>query len=103
MGTLTTVAKTSELPPGKAMTVQVAGQTVAVFNVGGTYYAIEDTCTHAGGPLSEGVVDGTTVTCPWHGGGFDLTTGKVLNPPAPADVARYQVRVEGDDIKVEAP
>ena len=101
MAELVTVAKTSELGPGQAKTVQVKGRTVALFNVGGTYYAIDETCTHAGGPLSEGSVGGTTVTCPWHGAQFDLASGKALAPPAPEGVTRYPVRVEGDDIKLE--
>ena len=79
------------------------GRRIALFNIGGTYYAIDDTCTHRGGPLSEGEVEGTTVTCPWHGASYDVTTGKVLGPPAPAGVARYNVQVDGSDIKVEVP
>jgi nitrite reductase/ring-hydroxylating ferredoxin subunit len=74
---------------------------VALFNVEGTYYAIGDTCTHRGGPLSEGDVQGTKVTCPWHGAHFDLKTGAVLGPPAQKGVPSYKVTVEGDDIKVE--
>lgn len=101
MAELVTVAKTSELGPGQAKAVQVKDRTVALFNVGGTYYAIDDTCTHAGGPLSEGSVGGTAVTCPWHGAQFDLPSGKALTPPAPEGVTRYPVRVEGDDIKLE--
>ena len=67
----------------------------------GRYYAIDDTCTHRGGPLSEGEVDGTTVTCPWHGARFDVRNGTVLNPPAAKGVCSYSVRVDGNDIKVE--
>ena len=101
MAELITVAKTSELAPGQAKTVQVQGQTIALFNIGGTYYAIEDTCTHVGGPLSEGTMDGTTVTCPWHGAQFDVTSGKVLSPPAAESVKNYKVSVQGDEIKLE--
>ena len=100
MAEFVTVGKTSELSPGQSKTVQVGGVSVAVFNVGGTYYAIEDTCSHVGGPLSEGEVDGTTVTCPWHGAQFDLATGKALTPPASAGVKSYSVQVQGDDVKV---
>ena len=95
------VATTSELKPGQAKTVQVNNQTVALFNVGGTYYAIEDTCTHQGGPLSEGAVEGAAVTCPWHGAQFDLVSGKALTPPAPEGVKRFTIHVQGDDISVE--
>jgi len=69
--------------------------------VEGTYYAIADTCTQASGPLSEGEVQGTKVSCPWHGADFDLKTGAVLGPPAYEAVSSYKVVVEGDDIKVE--
>ena len=60
-------------------------------------------CTHQGGPLSEGEVEGTVVTCPWHGATYDITTGSVLGPPAPEGVVSYKVQVDGNDIKVELP
>ena len=101
MAELVTVAKASELGTGQAKVVEVKGQAIAVFNVGGKFYAIEDTCPHVGGPLSEGEFQGTTVTCPWHGAQFDVTTGKVLAPPADEAVKSYPVHVEGDEIKVE--
>ncbi len=83
------------------MAVEVAGNKLALFNVDGTFYAIADTCTHRGGPLSEGTLEGSTVTCPWHGANFDVCTGKNLTPPAPAEVTSYNVRVAGDDIEIE--
>jgi nitrite reductase/ring-hydroxylating ferredoxin subunit len=95
------VAKTSDIAPGEAKAVDVGARRVAIFNIEETYHAIDDTCTHQGGPLSEGIVVGTEVTCPWHGAVFDVTTGSVLAAPAPQDVAHYAVRVEGDDIEVE--
>lgn len=101
MAELVTVAKTTELGSGKAKAVQVKGQTIALFNIGGAYYAIDDTCTHQGGPLSEGEVEGTTVTCPWHGAQFNLTSGDALSPPAPEGVKSYKVHVEGDEIRLE--
>ena len=101
MAELVTVAKTAELGPGRAKAVQVKGETIALFNIGGTYYAIEDTCTHSGGPLSEGEVEGTTVTCPWHGAQFNLSSGEVLRAPAPAGVKSYTVHVQGDEIQLE--
>ncbi len=103
MGEMIKVAKTNDLGPGEAMCVEVAGQRVALFNAGGSYYAIADSCTHVGGPLSEGELDGTVVTCPLHGAQFDVTTGSVLEPPADENVARYNVHVDGDDIKIETP
>ena len=101
MAELVTVAKTTEVGAGQAKAVQVKGQTIALFNIGGTYYAIEDTCTHQGGPLSDGEVEGTAVTCPWHGAQFDVTSGKVLSPPAPDGVKSYKVHLQGDEIQLE--
>ena len=98
MGTFHKVAETKNLAPGNCMAVEVAGNKLAPFNVDGTFYAIADTW---GGPLSEGSLEGSTVTCPWHGASFDVCTGKNLTPPAPAEVTSYNVRVEGDDVEVE--
>src|SRR5260370_25998578 len=95
------IAQTKDVPPGQAAAFTIEGQKIALFNVEGTYHAIGDTCTHLGGPLSEGDVQGTMVTCPWHGADFDLKTGAVLGPPAQKGVPSYKVVVEGDDIKVE--
>ena len=103
MGQLIRVAETKDVPPGTAKAVDVEGCAVALFNVDGTYYAIADTCTHRGGPLSEGAVEGTVVTCPWHGATFDVTTGNVLGPPAAKGVAHYNVQVDGNDINVGTP
>ena len=100
MAKLLKIAETKDVPRGQAAAFTVEGQKVALFNVEGTYYAIGDTCTHRGGPLSEGDVQGTEVTCPWHGAHFDLKTGAVLGPPAQKGVPSYKVTVEGDDIKV---
>ena len=96
-----TVAKASEVPPGRSSTSSWRTATqVCLANVDGTFYAIGGECTHMGGPLGEGELDGTTVTCPWHSGEFDVTTGKVLGPPAEEDEPVYEVRVEGDDVQV---
>ena len=78
MAKLLKIAKTKDVLPGQAAPFTIEGQKIALFNVEGTYYAIGDTCTHRGGPLSEGDVQGTRVTCPWHGADFDLKTGAVL-------------------------
>jgi nitrite reductase/ring-hydroxylating ferredoxin subunit len=95
------VAKTSEVEPGQARVVDVNGKQIALFNVDGQFFAIDNTCTHRGGPLAEGEVSGHDVTCPWHGAKFDVRTGEVGRPPAAAAVARYGVRVTGADIEVE--
>jgi len=101
MATLTKVAETGDIPPDSAKVVEVAGKTLALFNAGGTFYAIDNTCLHRGGPLGEGDLEGTTVTCPWHGWRYDVTTGaNVLNPAL--RVSCYPVRVEGTGVFVEA-
>ena len=95
------VATTDELADQQAKLVEVEGQTIARFRVDGGFYALSDTCTHRGGPLSEGTVEGTEVTCPWHGAKFDLRSGAVLGPPARQEVRSYPVRVTGADIEIE--
>ena len=94
-------AKSDEIAPGQSKTVELNGKKIAIFNVEGALYAIDDACTHRGGPLSQGEVSGTTVTCPWHGAQYDLKTGGVLTPPAHQGVASYRVAVEGDDVSIE--
>jgi nitrite reductase (NADH) small subunit len=94
------VCKTVDVPEGRGRTVDVNGNPVAIFNVGGTFYAISDTCVHRGGPLGEGELDGKIAVCPWHGWRYDVTTGvNELNPDI--TVRKYQVKVDGDDLLVE--
>lgn len=88
----------SAVPPGSALLVGNA----AVFNVGGSFCATQANCTHRGGPLSEGELDGSTVTCPWHGAQFNVCTGAVLRGPAADPVKVYHVVVEGEVGRVEA-
>ena len=95
------VCKTGDIPAGSGKTVDLNGKPVAVFNLEGSFYAISDTCMHRGGPLGEGELDGKTVTCPWHGWRYDVTTG--VNEMNPAVVVeKYQVKVEEDDVLVAA-
>lgn len=101
MGDFVRVASTAEVKPGQAVVVEVNNKTLAVFNVDGAFHAIDNTCVHRGGPLGEGDVEGSVVTCPWHGWQFNVTTGECVKNPA-AKVEVYQVKVEGDDIKVLA-
>ena len=103
MGQLIKVAEANDIPPETAKAVEAEGRKIALFHSGGAYYAIDDTCTHRGGPLSEGQVEGMVVTCPWHGATFDIATGDVLGSPAPRGVVAYRVQVDGNDIKVELP
>jgi len=101
MSDFVTVAMTDELQPGdQPIVVEVGRRWVAVFNVDGEYYAIEDMCPHDEGPLAEGAVNGCIIECPRHGATFDLKTGKVLSAPAHVDVPTYAVRVDGDEIRI---
>ena len=101
MGEFVRVAAKSEIAPETSKLVEVAGKKIAVFNVNGTFCAIEDTCTHKGGPLSEGEVEGDEVTCPWHGATFNIKTGEATGGPAPEGVPCYKIRVEGDNVEIE--
>ena len=102
MAKLTKVAQKNDLPPGKAIAVDIEGKRIAVFNISGTYYAIDDECTHDLASLAEGGInDDCTVECPWHGAQFDLKTGKAMTLPAVEAVRTYKVRIQGDQIEVE--
>ena len=101
MAEFKTLAKASEVAPGQLKHIELeSGTQVCLANVEGTFYAMGGECTHMGGPLGEGELDGTTVTCPWHSGEFDVTTGKVLGPPPEGDEPKYEVRIEGEDVQV---
>jgi nitrite reductase/ring-hydroxylating ferredoxin subunit len=91
----------SQVGPGQAALVHAGGEAVAVFNVDGSYYATQEECTHAQGPLSEGELDGNIVVCPWHGSCFDVTNGEVMCPPARKPLKTYQVTLEGEIGRVE--
>jgi NAD(P)H-dependent nitrite reductase small subunit len=89
----------ADITPGNPTTVAAGDRDIAVFNVGGTFYAIDDTCPHQGGPLSEGYVEGATVTCPWHAWCFNLSDGKM--PFATwASVDAFDVKVEDGQVYV---
>ena len=97
------VGKTSEMPPGKLNKVSVDGKEVLVVNLDGNYFAMDDTCTHSGASLSEGQLDGSTVTCPWHGSTWDCKTGKLEKFPTKInDLKSYKLIVESEDIFLEA-
>jgi nitrite reductase/ring-hydroxylating ferredoxin subunit len=95
------VPKVGDIPEGELRAFAIGSEDVTIANVDGTFYAINDECTHAGCSLAEGDLDGTTVTCACHGSEFDVTTGEVLGGPAVDPVDSYEVAVEGDDIRVE--
>jgi len=92
-------ASLSELSPGSAKVVEVAGKTIALFNVDGTVYATDNTCLHQGGPLGEGQLMGDVVVCPWHQWEYNVRTGENVGNSF-LKVATYPVQVEGSDIKV---
>jgi nitrite reductase/ring-hydroxylating ferredoxin subunit len=96
-----TAAKVSEVPPGKAKQAKVGGKTLAIFNVDGNFYAIDDTCPHRGASLAEGELEGHEVICPWHAAVFDVTSGAHLSPPARSDVACYKVQIVGEEVQVD--
>ncbi len=93
-------AKKDEIPDGSIREFQVNGTTMAVANVDGKFYAINNTCLHRGGPLGQGELEGNVVTCPWHGWQYDVTTGKVTMNPA-VGVQAYTVEVRGEDIFID--
>jgi nitrite reductase/ring-hydroxylating ferredoxin subunit len=90
----------ADLPPGRGVEVVVGGQAVALFNVGGTFHALAGRCPHRGGPLGEGFLDGSQVSCPWHNYTFDVATGENV-VSADLKVARYDVKVEDGRIFVK--
>jgi 3-phenylpropionate/trans-cinnamate dioxygenase ferredoxin subunit len=94
------VAKVGELAPGSHRVVDVDGAAVVVFNLGGEYFAIEDVCTHDGGQLTGGTVEGEEIVCPRHGARFSIRTGEALTAPAYEPVAKFPVRVENGLIQV---
>jgi len=94
------VGKTSDIPPGEVRVFIVDGRGVAVANVDGQFYAFADVCTHDDGPVAEGELDGCVIECPRHGARFDIMTGQVLAMPAVVPLPVYDLKVEGDEIKV---
>lgn len=94
------VARVSDVPRGSVTRVEAGGHVIALANVDGEFFAIDDTCTHEEASLSEGGLSGEVVVCPKHGSRFHVKTGRVLSLPAVRSVATYPVRVEGDAVLV---
>jgi nitrite reductase (NADH) small subunit len=92
--------KSAEIPVGTIHEVQVAGRTVALANVAGKFFAIDNTCLHRGGPLGQGSLQDKVVTCPWHAWEYDVTTGKVVQNPS-MGVACYPTEVRGDEVFID--
>lgn len=99
MGEYTRVVGVREVPPGRGHVAQVNGRSIAIFNVEGAFFALDNTCAHRGGPLGEGELDGEVVTCPWHGWEYNVRIGISLTTPS-ASVKTYEVKVDGEDVKI---
>ncbi len=100
MSSFVKVASRGEIPPGGKKLAEVEGRPIAVFNVDGSIYAIDDVCTHDGGPLAEGELIGCEIMCPRHGARFDVRTGRALCMPAVEPVAAHATEIRGDDVYV---
>ncbi|GAC1411146.1 MAG: nitrite reductase small subunit NirD [Candidatus Velthaea sp.] len=94
------IAKVAEIAPGSGKAFTVGTREIAVFNIDGTFYALDNTCPHQGGPLAEGWIEGATVTCPWHAWCFKMSDGKMTLGDY-AEVDAFDVRVEGDTVSVK--
>ncbi len=92
--------KKDEVPPGRVRELQLDGKVIALANVDGKLYAIDNVCLHRGGPLGQGELTGQSVTCPWHGWQYDMTTGKI-NMNRAVGVVTYKVEIRGDDVYVD--
>ena len=95
------VAEAADIPPGAKRVVEIDGVVIVVANVAGEFYAVEDVCTHDGGPLGEGALRGCELICPRHGARFDVRTGAALSMPATEPAPTYPVRVQDGDVLVQ--
>jgi nitrite reductase/ring-hydroxylating ferredoxin subunit len=94
-------AKVGDVAEGTCKGVTVNGRKLALYKVSGKFYATAEECNHRGGPLSEGSLSANEITCPWHGGKFDVCTGAPLGGPVHKNIEIFPVRVEGDDIEID--
>lgn len=99
----TATIRAEEVAPGTAHVVEAGGRRIAVCNTGEGYYAIDDLCTHDGGPLDQGRLDGREIECPRHGARFDVTTGRALCLPAVRPVRTYPVRIVDGVVEIDLP
>jgi glycine betaine catabolism B len=94
------VAETKDIQPTNMKAVEAAGEKICLANIEGKYYAIRNICTHMGGPLADGTLEGYEVECPWHGSKFDIRTGNVTRPPAKIPEPTCEVKVDGNDVLI---
>jgi 3-phenylpropionate/trans-cinnamate dioxygenase ferredoxin component len=95
------VASTGDVPAGAVKVVEAGGHSIALCNLEGSFYALDNLCTHDNGPLGEGTLYNGTVECPRHGARFDVQTGAVKALPAVRPVRTYPTQVEGDEVSVD--
>jgi len=99
-----TIAHVADVPPGTCRSIELEDAAIALFNIDGKFYALENTCPHAGGPLGDGTLEGDIISCPWHGWTFHVPTGQCLkNVSRSWIVPRYEVRIVGEAIQVFVP
>jgi 3-phenylpropionate/trans-cinnamate dioxygenase ferredoxin component len=98
MSNFVRVCRVSDVPEGRHGVFEAGDRFVAVFHVGGQFYVLDDCCTHDGGPLGEGRLEGFAIECPRHGAKFDIRDGRVLSMPAVSDTQSYPVKIEGGEV-----
>lgn len=101
MGNWIKVAEINKLLSGQGIVIKIKGSEIALFNVEGRFYAVDNACTHSGGPLGKGRLFGAVVTCPWHGARFDVTNGTCQAAPATTNIATYPVQAENGSIFIQ--
>ncbi len=94
------VAETRDIPEGEMKVVEVRGEPIVIANIGGQFYAFNNSCPHAAGPLADGYLEEDVVECPYHGSQFNVRTGEYISGPASGPVQTYTVQLEGSDIKI---
>jgi nitrite reductase (NADH) small subunit len=99
MADYVTVASVDDVPPGSGKVVQAGGRLLALFNVDGRFFALDNTCLHRGGPVGEGDLEGTVVTCPWHGFQYDVTTGRNVFDPE-VGLQTFPVRIADGQVQI---
>ena len=96
------LAETGDVPEGQVRVFEAGGRSIALCNVGGTFYAVDNLCTHDNGPLGEGRLSGDLVECPRHGAKFDVKTGAVRAFPAVRPIKTYPVQIQGEEVLIDA-